>query len=395
MKQFTPKLLNLPEQYQLTDHYEDRYRLKFSLKIRGKSRLCPKCGTKTNKVYERKFKKIKHTFWHHRPCWLFIETRKFRCPCCKSRFWEELPGIAKYARRSEALKEQISEEALNGYNNKAVAKKYNIGTATVQRDINSHARRKLKEKESNICPRILGIDEHFFTKKSEYITTLCDLERRKVFDIVQGRSERSLATYLRKLENKERCEVIVMDLSSTYRSIAKKYFPNAKIVADRFHVVRLALQRVIETWKQLAPKDRANRGLVSLFRRHPSKLSVQQENNFFRYLNTKPHIKALYKLKNRLGRLLNLKEMKHSYARKVIRYYFSVLHFLRKSNFQPLIKLADTLEEWHEEILMMMRINRSNGPTEGFHNKMKRIVRIGYGFRNFENYRLRVLLQCG
>ncbi|MGI4901559.1 MAG: transposase, partial [Janthinobacterium lividum] len=64
----------------------------------------------------------------------------------------------------------------------------------------------------------------------------------KVCDVVLGRSESSLKGYLSQLPGREKVRVVVMDLSDTYRQIVRKYFPNAKIVADRFHVVRLVNQ---------------------------------------------------------------------------------------------------------------------------------------------------------
>jgi len=58
-------------------------------------------------------------------------------------------------------------------------------------------------------------------------------------------------------------------------------------------------------------------------------------------------------------------------------------------------KLSQTLRSWLEEIVRMWRFARSNGITEGYHRKMKLIQRRAYGFRSFENYRLRVIAQCG
>jgi transposase len=57
--------------------------------------------------------------------------------------------------------------------------------------------------------------------------------------------------------------------------------------------------------------------------------------------------------------------------------------------------LANTLKSWQEEIACMWRFTKNNGITEGFHRKMKLIQRRAYGFRNFNNYRLRVIAQCG
>ena len=66
----------------------------------------------------------------------------------------------------------------------------------------------------------------------------------------------------------------------------------------------------------------------------------------------------------------------------------------KESSFKQLNSLADTLTSWQEEILRMLRFSKSHGITEGFHNKMENISRVAYGFRNFQNYRLRVLVKC-
>jgi transposase len=68
---------------------------------------------------------------------------------------------------------------------------------------------------------------------------------------------------------------------------------------------------------------------------------------------------------------------------------------LRQSGVEAALTLAKTLLDWQQEIARMWRFSRNNGITEGFHRKMKLIQRRAYGFRSFENYRLRVIAQCG
>ncbi|MEY4244273.1 MAG: hypothetical protein RLZZ245_1858 [Verrucomicrobiota bacterium] len=68
---------------------------------------------------------------------------------------------------------------------------------------------------------------------------------------------------------------------------------------------------------------------------------------------------------------------------------------LRENQAAPWQMLANTLEDWVEPIACMWRLACNNGITEGFHRKMKLVQRRTYGFRNFENYRLRVIAQCG
>src|SRR4029079_16411038 len=87
------------------------------------------------------------------------------------------------------------------------------------------------------------IDEHFFSRKHGFATTFCDLAKHKVYDVVLGSSEAALEAYLSKLKGKEQVTIVCMDLSSSYRALARKHFPNAVIVADRFHVIRLIHQQ--------------------------------------------------------------------------------------------------------------------------------------------------------
>lgn len=242
------------------------------------------------------------------------------------------------------------------------------------------------------CPRILGIDEHFFTRKKGYATTFVDLRRHKVFDVKLGRSEPSLRLYLRNLKGKDNVRVVVMDLSETYRSIARRYFPEATIVADRFHVVRLINQHFLKLWQQHDPEGRKNRGLISLMRRHQWRLKDEQQANLMHYLEGYPVLQKLYVAKQRLVRFMLLKTLTGRRARKKLPRYLELLEQLQDS---PLRILAKTLKSWMAPILAMWRFSKTNGITEGFHNKMEMMSRRAYGFRNFENYRLRVLTHCG
>lgn len=67
---------------------------------------------------------------------------------------------------------------------------------------------------------------------------------------------------------------------------------------------------------------------------------------------------------------------------------------LKQNPFKHLASLGKTFNAWKDEIVRMWRFSKSNGITEGFHRKMKLIQRRAYGFRNFENYRLRVKVLC-
>ena len=66
----------------------------------------------------------------------------------------------------------------------------------------------------------------------------------------------------------------------------------------------------------------------------------------------------------------------------------------KTKRFRALQQLGRTLGSWSQEIARMWRFTKNNGITEGFHNKMEMIKRRAFGFRNFENYRVRVRALC-
>jgi transposase len=182
-----------------------------------------------------------------------------------------------------------------------------IGSATIERWFKGYLKLKLKEREGASCPRVLGLDEHFFSRKEGYATTFCDLGNNKIWDVVLGRSEASLEGYLNRLKGKDNVEMVCIDLSTTYRSLVKKHFPSARIVADRFHVVKLVNHHFLNCWKRIDPTGSKSRGLVSLMRRHPKNLKEGQGERLSAYLRDFPVLGEIYEFKQRLMRLLLVK----------------------------------------------------------------------------------------
>ena len=121
-----------------------------------------------------------------------------------------------------------------GVSQKDLSRDFKLGKATIERWYHQGYWLKNQQFNERPCPRVLGIDEHFFNRKQSFATTLCDLRKHKVFDIVKGYSSQTLAGYLNQLPGKERVQVVCMDLSSRYRHLVQHYFPKAKIVAIGF-----------------------------------------------------------------------------------------------------------------------------------------------------------------
>ena len=141
------------------------------------------------------------------------------------------------------------------------------------------------------------------------------------------------------------------------------------------------------------PVGSKNRGLLSLMRRHRHNLRPDQKLKLLAYLSDHPVLNLRFK--QRLCYLLLLKKHKtRRQCEKLVPRFLRAIIDLRQSGLPQLVTLGDTLHSWSEEIARMWRFTRSNGITEGFHNKMEPISRQAYGFRNFDNYRQRVQVLC-
>jgi transposase len=213
--------------------------------------------------------------------------------------------------------------------------------------------------------------------------------------VVLGRSELSLEAYFRKLEGKAEVRVVCMDLATSYRSLVRLHFPNARIVADRFHVIRIINHHFLNCWREIDPLASKNRGLLSLMRRHRHNLLPEQQLKLAAYLGKHPALEVIYRFKQRLCYLLVNKHRTRRQCEILIPRFLRAVYQLRHAGLAQLVKLGQTLSSWSQEIVAMWRFTRNNGITEGFHNKMELINRQAYGFRNFENYRLRVKVLCG
>lgn len=385
-------LLGLPG-YQITGIEHTLGEVRITARHDGPIR-CPHCQSGRLRHKGWYLRRVRHEDWGLRHTVILLEGRKSQCLDCGRYFRQQFPGILPYQRASQAFQEAIFQQHLDGVNRSRLGRRENLGAATVQRYSQKGLQRQFAEWHSPRCPQILGIDEHFFTRKKGFATTLCDLRKHKIYDVVLGRSEASLEPYFQRLEGKADVRVVCMDLAAHYRSSVHKHFPHAIIVADRFHVIRLITQHFLSCWRNIDPAASRSRGLLSLMRRHRHNLQPGQQVTLDAYLAAQPVLRELYRFKQKLCYLLLKKHKTRKQCEKLIPRFLRAVEQLKSVGLAPLVQLGETLHSWSKEIVCMWRFTRNNGITEGFHNKMETINRVAYGFRNFENYRLRVKVLC-
>jgi transposase len=368
--------------------------------IRGSAKVkietcCPHCSSLKLRIKATLERCFNHALLGQRLVRLRIKIPKFLCKDCGRYFMYRVPGILPKKRSTEQFRREVFHQHQGGLTQSYLSKTHGISYSTIERWYQDFVVYRVSELTGRDCPRVLGIDEHFFSRKQGFATTFVDLKSHRVFDVVLGKYETDLKTFLLSLKGRERVKVVVIDMSEHYRSLIKKYFPNAKIVVDRFHVIRWVNHQFLNAWKQLDPQGRSDRSVLGLMRRHQWKLTTAQAIKLENYFAQHPEIRAIYDFKQGLVELLLNKHVTKRIAKDLIPQFLWYQNECLSSPISAFQELGRTLRRWAEPIVRMWRFTKTNGITEGLHTKMEMISRRAFGFRNFPNYRFRVIALCG
>jgi len=240
-------------------------------------------------------------------------------------------------------------------------------------------------------PKRIGIDEHSVRKLKhrpvEYATMVVDHCNKRVYELVEGRTLEDLNNATKVWEGFETVEVATLDLSTTYRSFLRKNCPNAKLVADRFHVQRLFTKLVNKMRLKITGDKRIAMNRILLM--DSKNLEWDLKRQILNALPLYPDLNEVYHLKEAMHRFYRIRGKQK--ARDAL---INILDRMGKSSQERVRELRKVILNWREEILNYFEGGYSNGRVEGFNRKAKLIQRKAYGIKSFENYRLRLLNEC-
>jgi transposase len=256
---------------------------------------------------------------------------------------------------------------------------------------------KLSEREG-LGVRVLGIDEIAQHKgHRDFVCVLSDIERGKVIEVLKSRTKAALETYFDGLLPSQRAaiEVVSIDMWEAYADVARTKVPQATIVVDRFHVMK-NLQEKIQDARRAAqrqlPKTTRDelKGLRWLLVRNYAELDAEERQKLQRAFEIWPELATLHGLKEEFRAFYERKN-----RRTAIRALEAWIAKVQHTGHKALLKFVETVRRWEQEILTYFDERITNGFVEGTNNKIKLIKRRAFGFRNFENFRYRILHECG
>lgn len=355
--------------------------------------VCPKCASKSSRVHDRRWVKVKDAPHRGKLVYIKVLKRRFRCPNCKSVFTEPIAGVKKRARITQRFEKSVLWSCENFSDLKKVRKAHDCGYKLIYKCYYRQLQLKQNERENNPWPKTVGIDEHGFSKDKRrgarnFATLVVDYDNKRVKEIVEGKSHQAMYSSLSYIQGRERVQNVVIDLADSYKSFVKNFFPNARIVADKFHVLRLITPALNKSRIELTG-DKRTHFIRKLLLRNREELYFEDRIELDHWLNKNDELKELYLAKEGLRTVYRCKgfnRAKQSLMRLIER--------LGKSRVKALQRLRRTLLKWSKEILRYFAIKITNARTEAFNNRCKLVQRQAFGFKSFKNYRLKVLNAC-
>ena len=243
----------------------------------------------------------------------------------------------------------------------------------------------------------LGMDEKSFRRGHSYITLLTDLERSRVLDVVEERTGEAAERLWQTLssEQKKAVEAVAVDMWEPFMETIRKEVPEADIVHDKFHVSKYLGEAVDKVRRQehkelMAQGDQTLKGTRQLWLYNPENFSPDQAAEFANLKDLHLKVARAWAAKELFSKFWGYQE--EGWARRFFKDWFG---WVSRSRLKPVVEVAQMLKRHLDNLLTYLKHHITNAVTEGLNSKIQSIKSAARGFRNFRNYRIRILFFCG
>jgi transposase len=243
--------------------------------------------------------------------------------------------------------------------------------------------------------RQIAIDEISIAKGHRYLTVVMDLESGAVVFVGDGKGADALKPFWKRLRgSKAKIEAVAMDMSKAYRGAVSTQLPDAKIVFDRFHVMKLFNEKLSNLRRALY------REATDLLQKKVLKgtrwLLLKASENLDEKRDEKKKLKEALALNEPLAVAYYLKEDLRQFWEQPGKTFATVflngwIKRAESSGIKILQDMAKTLAAHRSGLLAYHDVMITSGPMEGTNNKIKTMKRQAYGFRDKEFFKLKIL----
>lgn len=350
--------------------------------------VCPRCGVENPRVYkhDQQEQTFMDTPMHGKRVGVQVIRQRYRCLECGKTFQQLLPEMDERRNMTRRLVEYIQQRSLvRTFTD--VADDVGVNEKTVRNIFREYVA-LLEEDREISAPAWLGIDELFLIRKPRCILT--DVRRRSVVDLLAKRDKLSVSKWLTDLPGKQSVEVVTMDMWKPYRDAVIALLPAARVVVDKFHVVRMANKCLDDTRKhlraELSPSDRRKmmRSRHVILKREKD-LDEQDHATMEVWANSLPELYYAYKAKEGFFGVFDAPDRKEGQERYDA--WLGGLDMLTRVNFKELIT---AVENWKPEILNFFGCGATNAYTEAANGLAKIANRNGRGY-SFEAIRAKMM----
>lgn len=360
---------------------------------RSEFEVCPRCATPSHSVYDHRFVLLRDQPLLGRDIRLKVLKRRFYCKACRRPFTEPIPGVLPGRRTTQRFRLALMEACEKYTDLSRVRREFKVSSHFIYEAYYERLRLNLREREGAPWPTMIGMDEHAYGKNKEFrrtqfVTTIVDHGAGRMFEAVIGKTQAELEAATAHIPGRENVQWATIDMCDPYRNYIRSFFPNAKIVADKFHVLRLLTPALLKKRKEISG-TRADLRAKKLLLMSSKDLRYSERRALEQFLERYPQMAELYAWKERLHSFYRMRGAARSYeAYKKLMDDMSV-------SFLPEIKtLRKTLLKWKDEILNYFYCRLTNARLEGFNCKASALKRRAYGYRNPQNYRIQLLHAC-
>lgn len=357
-----------------------------------KEHICPSCNSSTSRVHDYYTRSFNHIMVGKRTTKIYYKQRRYVCLHCGKRFAEKNSFIQKFYRHSNDVVNSVFDDLTSIKNLSQIGHDNNMSSQNVSRLMNKFM--PIFHNTTSL-PEAIGIDE--FRGNSggnKFQVVITNLKTHKVIDVISDRSEDALYNFFRKISNPKDVKLVAMDLSLFFKKIIADVFPNAKIIADTFHFTRLmhwALDNVRKEVQKGLPKDMRIyfKRSRSVLHKRINDLNPDEYNQLTNMLDYNENLRWAYSIVQNLFEIIDEKN-----PDKKVALFKEFMTYASNCDLPEFNKHIQTYFKWHKYIINSFYTNYSNGITEGLNTKIKTLKRVSFGFRNFQNFRLRILMAC-